>query len=124
MGTAILKKAKTPAAKKGVATKKAVVTVTIKRTINASPKTLTTVKAKKAAAPLIKKEHAEPVGRTLSLSAKPVNKQHALTKEELQKRQQAKSTSRKQGGAVYTALKEEQVKAMANIKESGPTKVS
>jgi hypothetical protein len=39
------------------------------------------------------------------------------------KRQQSKSTNRKQGGVKYETLTVEKLKTMANIAESGPTEV-
>jgi hypothetical protein len=47
--------------------------------------------------------------------------QPALTKGALKKRQQAKSTTRKQGGAKFAILPVQKIKAMANKFEAGPT---
>lgn len=125
MSTAKLKTPKTASSKNPVAVKKGIVVKTITNTANAQPKaiTVTIIKAKTANAPLAKKEFVEPVKRALSRSVRPVNKQKALSKEDLKKRQQSKGTSRKQGGVKYETLQVQQVKAMANVPEIGPTKV-
>jgi hypothetical protein len=47
--------------------------------------------------------------------------QPALTRGALKKRQQAKSTTRKQGGAKFTLLPAQKIKAMASKFEAGPT---
>jgi hypothetical protein len=100
-----------------------------KNTKSASSKTnapaisVTVTKAKKAAKPLTKKEYVESAKPEVSSRAVPVNKQKALTKEDLQKRQKSKGTSRKQGGKKYDTLKAAQLKTMAHIKEAAPSKV-
>ncbi len=47
--------------------------------------------------------------------------QPALTKSAVKKRQQAKGTTRKQGGAKFAILPAQKIKAMANKFEAGPT---
>lgn len=84
---------------------------------------VTTIKSKKVIKPITKKEYVEPVRTAKSSSTKPVSKQKALTKEDLEKRQKSKGTSRKQGGKKFSALKADQLKTMAHILEAAPTKV-
>jgi hypothetical protein len=120
-----LKTSKAASPKKPAAVKKGTVTKTAVSTKAAKPKAtgIIILKAKMVKAPLAKKEYVEPVRRGLSRSAMPVEKQHALSVEDLKKRQESKGTTRKQGGVKYETLTVEELKTMANILESGPTEV-
>jgi hypothetical protein len=117
------KKAASP--KKPAAVKKGTVIKTAVSIRITQPKAsgVTILKAKAVKAPLAKKEYIEPVMRGLTRSVMPVEKQQALSVEDLMKRQQSKSTNRKQGGVKYETLTVEKLKTMANIPESGPTEV-
>ncbi len=95
---------------------------TLKKT-KSPTKTVTVIKAKKVTQPITKKEYVEPVTVAKSISAKAVSKEKALTKEDLDKRQKSKGTSRKQGGKKFSALKADQLKTMAHMPEAAPTKV-
>lgn len=120
-----LKTKKAASAKKPAAVKKGTVTKTAVSTKTAKPKAtgITILKAKAVKAPLAKKEYVEPVRRALTRGTMPVERQQALSVEDLKKRQQSKGTTRKQGGIKYETLTVEKLKTMANILESGPTEV-
>lgn len=119
MSTAVKKAPpKAAAVKKG---KLSPAIVTTARTISKAGKT-TVIKAKKAATVLTKKEHTEPVMRTMALS-RAAGKLKALSKEQQEKRQGSKTTKRKQGGVKYGVLPEQQVRVLAHVQQSGPTKV-
>jgi hypothetical protein len=95
---------------------------TLKKT-KSPTKVVTVIKVKKVAQPLTKKEKVEPVSTVKTSKAKAVSKEKALSKEDLTKRQHSKGTNRKQGGKKFSALKADQLKAMAHILEAAATKV-
>jgi hypothetical protein len=82
------------------------------------------VKAKIAKMPLAKQKITTPIfkGATLE-AAMDTGAGLALTKSDLQKRQQAKTTKRKQGNLSFGALTVKQSKTMANLMEAAPTSV-
>ena len=76
------------------------------------------VKAKKA----IVKLKSETVLTTGSIAEANTNRGSRLTKEMLDKRQKAKGSVRKQGGAKITALTTQKIKTLSSQIEMGPTK--
>lgn len=124
MGTIVKKGPAKSAAKKKAAVKKAVVkpVVAAGASISKHEKVIV-VKAKKAATAIVKKEYTEPAARSRALSNRPVNKIKALSKEDLKKRQQKKTTNRKQGGVRFEQLQAEQTRTLANLPQSAPTDV-